>query len=88
MKFKGAVMMIVTMFLTMLLAASPRIASACAMCGLSPGDHAGHAFNTSVLFMLASPYVSFAAIGGITYLVYRRSTRADRDTNPTTIVKR
>ena len=84
MKFKGAVMMIVTM----IVAASPRIASACAMCGLSPGDHAGHAFNTSVLFMLASPYVSFAAIGGITYLVYRRSTRADRDANPSTIVKR
>jgi hypothetical protein len=58
------------------------------MCGLSPGDHAGHAFNTSVLFMLASPYVSFAAIGGITWYVYRRSTRAERDSNPPTIVNR
>ena len=76
------------MIATMIVAGSPRIASACAMCGLSPGDHAGHAFNTSVLFMLASPYVSFAAIGGITYYVYRRSTRADRDANPPTIVKR
>ena len=84
MKLKGTVATIAGM----LVAASPRIASACAMCGLSPGDHAGHAFNTSVLFMLASPYVSFAAIGGITYLVYRRSTRADRDANPSTIVKR
>ncbi|HWN58905.1 MAG TPA: hypothetical protein VNO74_12435 [Methylomirabilota bacterium] len=84
MKLKGAVSMIAGM----LVAASPRIASACAMCGLSPGDHAGHAFNTSVLFMLASPYVSFAAIGGITWFVYRRSTRADRDSNPPTIVKR
>jgi len=77
-----------TMIATMIVAASPRIASACAMCGLSPGDHAGHAFNTSVLFMLASPYVSFAAIGGITWYVYRRSTRADRDANPPTILKR
>ena len=84
MKLKGAVAMIAGM----LVAASPRIASACAMCGLSPGDHAGHAFNTSVLFMLASPYVSFAAIGGITWFVYRRSTRADRDSNPPTILKR
>ena len=75
MKFKGAVMMIVTMFV----AASPRIASACAMCGLSPGDHAGHAFNTSVLFMLVSPYASFAAIGGIAYFAYRRSQRKDRN---------
>ena len=84
MKLKSAVAMIAGM----LVAVSPRIASACAMCGLSPGDHAGHAFNTSVLFMLASPYVSFAAIGGITWFVYRRSTRADRDSNPPTIVKR
>jgi hypothetical protein len=84
MKLKGAVSMIAGM----LVAASPRIASACAMCGLSPGDHAGHAFNTSVLFMLASPYVSFAAIGGITWFVYRRSTRADRDSNPPTSLKR
>lgn len=68
--------------------ASPRIVNACAMCGLSPGDHAGHAFNTSVLFMLASPYVSFAAIGGITYFVYRRSTRIERDSNQPPIVKR
>lgn len=84
MKLKSAV----TMIAALIVAASPRIASACAMCGLSPGDHAGHAFNTSVLFMLASPYVSFAAIGGITYFVYRRSTRADRDSNPPTSMKR
>ena len=84
MKLKGAM----TMIAGMIVAASPRIASACAMCGLSPGDHAGHAFNTSVLFMLASPYVSFAAIGGIPWYVYRRSTRADRDSNPPTSLKR
>jgi hypothetical protein len=81
-KLKAALISIAAMIM-----AAPRIASACAMCGLSPGDHAGHAFNTSVLFMLASPYVSFAAIGGITWYVYRRSTRIDRDSNPP-IVKR
>jgi hypothetical protein len=63
-------------------AAAPRIANACAMCGLSPGDPAGHAYNSSVLFMLASPYVSFAAIGGITYLVYRRARRSDERNRP------
>jgi hypothetical protein len=72
----------------MIVAASPQVASACAMCGLSPGDHAGHAFNTSVLFMLISPYVSFAAIGGIAYLAYRRSMRKGDDSNPPTIVRR
>jgi hypothetical protein len=71
-----------------IVAAAPRLANACAMCGLSPGDHAGHAYNTSVLFMLVSPYVSFAAIGGITYYVYRRSTRQDRESNSPTIGKR
>jgi hypothetical protein len=65
--------------------AAPQVAGACAMCGLSPGDHAGHAFNTSVLFMLMSPYVSFAAIGGITWYVYRRSTRINRDSNPPSV---
>ncbi|HXW84307.1 MAG TPA: hypothetical protein VEJ86_07870 [Candidatus Binataceae bacterium] len=43
------------------------------MCGLSPGDHAGHAYNTSVLFMLAGPYVVFSLLGGVVYLAYRRS---------------
>jgi hypothetical protein len=60
-----------------MVAVAPRIANACAMCGLSPNDPAGHAYNSSVLFMLASPYVSFVAIGGITYLVYRRARRGE-----------
>jgi hypothetical protein len=59
-------------------AAAPRLANACATCGLSEGDHAFHAYKASVLFMLVSPYASFALIGGITYFVYRRSIRQDR----------
>ena len=84
MKFRAVVMTIAAM----IVAASPRFANACAMCGLSPGDHAIHAFNTSVLFMLISPYLSFAAIGGITYLAYRRSIRKGDDSHPPTVVKR
>jgi len=61
-----------------ILPAAPRLANACATCGLSDGDSAFHAYKTSVLFMLVSPYASFAAIGGITYFVYRRSQRHDR----------
>jgi hypothetical protein len=56
----------------------PRLAHACAMCGLSPGDGAGHAFNTSVLFMLSGPYVTFGLIGGLVFLAYRRKVRNDR----------
>jgi hypothetical protein len=58
---------------------APRIANACATCGLSEGDRAFHAYKASVLFMLVSPYASFAAIGGITYFVYRRSQRKNQN---------
>jgi len=60
-----------------MVAAAAGVADACAMCGLSPGDHAIHAFNTSVLFMLAGPYVTLAAIGAILYGAYRRSVRKE-----------
>jgi hypothetical protein len=62
-----------------LVAAAPRIANACATCGLSEGDPAFHAYKASVLFMLVSPYASFAAIGGITYFVYKRSQRKNEN---------
>ncbi|HUA33312.1 MAG TPA: hypothetical protein VMA09_06885 [Candidatus Binataceae bacterium] len=57
------------------IAAAPQIANACAMCGLSPGDHAIHAYNTSVLFMLSAPYVTFAVFGSIMFFAWRRSRR-------------
>lgn len=60
---------------TAAIAAAPGVASACAMCGLSPGDHAGHAYNTSVLFMLSGPYITFGLIGSVVYLAWRRSKR-------------
>lgn len=57
-----------------------RIAHACAMCGLSPGDHEIHAFNTSVLFMLSAPYVIVGGLGAALYGAYlsaRRKRRTD-----------
>ena len=48
-----------TMMLGAIVAAAPRIANACATCGLSEGDHAASAYKDSVLFMMASPYVLF-----------------------------
>ncbi len=74
-KFKGAAMTIATA----IVAAVPRLANACATCGLADGDQALHAYKTSVLFMLVSPYASFAAIGGIAYIAYRRSQRKDEN---------
>ncbi|HKN11918.1 MAG TPA: hypothetical protein VJX68_01865 [Candidatus Binatus sp.] len=67
-----------TAIVSAIVAAAPQLANACATCGLSEGDHASNAYKTSVLFMLMSPYVSFAAIGGVTYFVYRRSQRQER----------
>jgi hypothetical protein len=68
-----------TTIVSAVVAAVPRLANACATCGLADTDQAFHAYKTSVVFMLISPYVSFAAIGGVTYLFYRRSQRQDRN---------
>ena len=56
---------------------APQIARACEMCGLSPGDTMGHAYNTSVLFMLAGPYVTFGLITGVVFYIWRRAKRAN-----------
>jgi hypothetical protein len=68
-----------TAFVGAIVGSAPQIANACATCGLSDGDAAFHAYKASVLFMLVSPYASFAAIGGITYFVYKRSQRKNEN---------
>jgi hypothetical protein len=70
------------------IASAPGVASACAMCGLSPGDHAGHAYNTSVLFMLAGPYVTFGLIGGLIFYLWHRAKRTERIEAELSTVKR
>ena len=54
---------IATMMVSAIVAAAPTLANACATCGLSDGSPAFQAYKTSALFLVASPYVSFAAIG-------------------------
>lgn len=61
--------------LAMVFAAMPAVANACAVCGLGPNDNAGHAFNTSVLFMMAVPYTTVIVIGGAVYLAWRKAQR-------------
>jgi len=61
-----------------ILAAAPRAAHACAMCGLPPGDHATFAFHTSVLFMLLSPYAIFAVVAGSVYASWRAAMKKRR----------
>lgn len=55
--------------------AIPKMALACAMCGLPLGDHSTHAYNTSVLFMMAVPY-SICAIGAVVaFFAYRNANK-------------
>jgi hypothetical protein len=61
-----------------ILVVAPRVAHACAMCGLPPGDHATFAFHTSVLFMLFSPYVIFGIVAGIVYVSWRAAIKERR----------
>lgn len=54
---------------------SPELVRACAVCGLPPGDHEAHAFNTSVLFLMAVPY-SICLIGAVVgYVAYRNACK-------------
>lgn len=53
----------------------PQVVNACAVCGLGPNDIGGHAFNTSVLFMMGVPYTTVLVIGGAFYLAWRRGQR-------------
>jgi hypothetical protein len=61
-------------------AGAPQAAWACAMCGLPASDHATHAFNTSVLFMMIAPYSVAGAIALGLYIAYRKArSRAAAD---------
>jgi len=65
----------VTGLMAIVFTAMPAIANACAVCGLGPNDVGGHAFNTSVLFMMAVPYSTVIIIGGAVYFAWRRAQR-------------
>jgi hypothetical protein len=49
-----------------------RIAHACAVCITGANDPTAEAFNASVLFLMATPYLVVGSIGGGMYMVYRR----------------
>jgi hypothetical protein len=66
---------IATSLTSLTVALAPRVASACAVCGLGPNDVGGHAFNSSVLFMMAVPYTTVALIGGAVYFTWRKAQR-------------
>ncbi len=54
---------------------APDIARACASCGMDANDKSAAAYKTSVLAMLAGPYVTVLGVGGFLYLAWRKSKR-------------
>jgi hypothetical protein len=70
---------IATGLTSLTVAMAPRVANACATCGLGSNDVAGHAFRSSVIFLMAVPYITVAVIGGLFYLTWRRAMHRRRD---------
>jgi hypothetical protein len=70
---------IATGLASMTVVLAPQVANACAVCGLGPNDVGGHAFNSSVLFMMAVPYATVILVGGIFFWTWRKAAvrRAD-----------
>jgi hypothetical protein len=50
-----------------------RIARACAVCITGANDPTADAYNASVLFLMATPYLVVGSIAGGLYFVYRRA---------------
>jgi len=51
----------------------PAVARACSVCFSGDGDALTHAFNWSVGFLLAAPYVIAGTIAGCLVIAYRRA---------------
>jgi hypothetical protein len=51
---------------------------ACSVCITGAGDPTAEAFNASVLFLMATPYLVVGSIAGALFLVYRRAVKKDR----------
>ncbi len=75
------------MVVGVILIAAPRVAHACSMCGLPPGDHATFAFHTSVLFMLLSPYAIFGVVAGSVYASWRAAMKKRRAAGDAVLVQ-
>lgn len=53
----------------------PAVAQACAVCFSGDDDAVTHAFNWSVGFLLAAPYVIAGTIAGCLVIAYRKAAR-------------
>ena len=51
----------------------PLIADACSVCVTGANDPTADAFNASVLFLMATPYLVLGSIAGALFYAYRRA---------------
>lgn len=58
-----------------MLAANPSVVRACAVCVTGTNDAVSDAFNWSVLFLMAAPYLVVGSIAGALFYAYRRAAR-------------
>ena len=65
------------------LIANPLTIQACSVCVTGAGDPTADAFNWSVLFLMATPYLVVGSIAGGLFLAYRRAV-AKREQTETT----
>jgi hypothetical protein len=61
----------------------PSMAYACAVCITGAGDPSADAFNWSVLFLMAAPYLVVGSIAGCLFYTYRRAARRNAPTETT-----
>jgi len=71
---------IATALTPMSIALAPRLANACAVCGLDSDGQASRAFKHSVLFMISVPYLTFIIVGGVMYMAWRKAHRRSDST--------
>jgi heme/copper-type cytochrome/quinol oxidase subunit 2 len=69
MKIKTAALAV--LFITAL----PNIARACAVCFSDGDDAVGRAFNWSIVFLMAAPYLVVGSIAGCLLYFYRRAAK-------------
>lgn len=62
---------------------NPLTIQACSVCVTGAGDPTADAFNRSVLFLMATPYLVVGSIAGGLFFAYRRATAKRQETETT-----
>jgi hypothetical protein len=69
----------------LLLGAMPDVIRACSVCFTDGDDAVSRAFNWSIAFLMAAPYLVVGSIGGSLFYFYRRAVKKTRTERGPTI---